>query len=352
VIAGKKAASAQSEAAVAHSNEASEKALREQSDAAAKTQKQLADEREVARQAAQKAEAEAQDADARAELERKMVVTAINAQAAAQLAGFDQLEKEEILQTDSDAKKDASTLDRDKQLRNAALTKTQDLTLDAAHKSAEAAAIVANARLLSPSQISGTDLFDVAHGTEVIDWSGRNPNDKAIASQGSACGEPSSVTRDPGDMFSGSRGSPCRATVFADKLPVGTEHFIQWKTKNEVTLQSVALFAAHDKTRLRRSFSEFKLYVKKQGQWALVKEYSPNLSPAFMYGGSCGAQGCFPSPAIKYTPGAVLASCINVPPTTGQEFRAVFVQSVSSVERYSGPRVLQLDGYPNANCAK
>jgi len=41
-----------------------------------------------------------------------------------------------------------------------------------------------------------------------------------------------------------------------------------------------------------------------------------------------------------------------LPPTTGQEFRAVFVQSVSSVERFSGPRVLQLDGYKNSNCSK
>lgn len=155
-------------------------------------------------------------------------------------------------------------------------------------------------------------------------------------------------TRNPNDIFSGSAGSPDRATVFADGQPVGTEHWIEWKTKKEVSLKSVGLFAAHDAIRLRRSFNTFKLYVKKDGQWSPVKEYSP----ALMYGGSCGALPCFPPPAIKYAPGTVLAACVNVPPTTGQEFRAVFVQSVSSVERFSGPRLLQLDGYRNSNCSK
>jgi hypothetical protein len=34
------------------------------------------------------------------------------------------------------------------------------------------------------------------------------------------------------------------------------------------------------------------------------------------------------------------------------EFRAVFLQAASFVETFSGPRVLQLDGYPNASCSK
>ena len=115
-----------------------------------------------------------------------------------------------------------------------------------------------------------------------------------------------------------------------------------------MTVQSVGLFAAHDSIRYRRSFETFMLYVKKNGQWSQLKEYSP----ALMYGGSCGPQPCFPPPATKYTPGTVLAACMNIPPTMGQEFRAVFVQSVSSVEKFSGPRVLQIDGYSGPNCAK
>ena len=112
------------------------------------------------------------------------------------------------------------------------------------------------------------------------------------------------------------------------------------------------MFAAHDEIRLRRSFSDFKFYVKKQGQWVEVTEYSPQLSPAYMYGGSCGAKPCAPAPAKKYAPGSVLAVCIEVPATTGQEFRAGFVQNVSSVERNSAPRVLQLDGYSQPGCKK
>jgi hypothetical protein len=115
---------------------------------------------------------------------------------------------------------------------------------------------------------------------------------------------------------------------------------------------SVSLFAAHDTTRLRRSFSTFKFYVKKQGQWILIRDYNPRLSPALAYGGSCGAQPCFPPPAKAYADGNVLAVCINLPPVTGQEFRAVFVQWASAAERFSGPRVLQLDGYPKSNCSK
>ena len=133
--------------------------------------------------------------------------------------------------------------------------------MDAARKSAEAAAIVANAHILSPSQISGSDLFDVEHGqSQVTGYSG------------------GANTRNPNDMFSGSGGSPDRATVFADGQQVGTEHWIEWKTRKDVTLNSAGLFAAHDAIRLRRSFSSFKLYVKKQGQWTLVTEYNPALN--------------------------------------------------------------------------
>jgi hypothetical protein len=60
----------------------------------------------------------------------------------------------------------------------------------------------------------------------------------------------------------------------------------------------------------------------------------------------------FSIPVKQYTPGSVLAACINVEPTTGHEFRAVFLQAASFVETFSGPRVLQLDGYPNASCSK
>jgi hypothetical protein len=217
------------------------------------------------------------------------------------------------------------------------------MKLDAAQKAADAAAFAAGVHLVSPSQLSDSNLFQNA---EVLNYSGKDSAHFVTASQ---CDTVLlGATRNPNDMFRGSHGSPCRATVFEDGQQVGFQHFIEWKTQKPVTLESVGLFAAHDAIRYRRSFETFKLYVKKQGQWSELKEYSP----ALMYGGSCGTQPCFPPPATKYAAGTVLAACINVPPTTGQEFRAVFVQSVSSVEQFSGPRVLQLSGYANANCTK
>jgi hypothetical protein len=354
---------------------AAEQAARLQSDKLREAQQKLAEEQERGRKQAeelnqkltaaldeaQKAKAAAEAADARAEHERdiatrtaQMFITAIKAQAIAQLAAFEQLEKEEILQQDTDAKKSADAIARDKQERDASIKRTKDLSLDAARKSAEAAAIVANAHLLSPSAISSSDLFDVLHGeAQVTGYSGavntQNQNSASgVARCDPACGSPCNLTQHSNDMFSGSGGSSCRATVFADGQPVGSDHWVEWKTRKEVTVRSVGLFAAHDRTRLRRSFSTFKLYVKKQGQWSQIAEYNP----ALMYGGSCGSQPCFPPPAIAYAPGTVLAACINFPPATGQEFRAVFVQSVSAVEGFSGPRVLQLDGYPTANCTK
>lgn len=44
---------------------------------------------------------------------------------------------------------------------------------------------------------------------------------------------------------------------------------------------------------------------------------------------------CFPLPAKQYTPGSVLAACISLEPTTGQEFRAVFAEAASSLETFS-----------------
>jgi hypothetical protein len=285
------------------------------------------------RDAAKKAEAKAKAADERAELEAQMFIDAIKAKSELDKYADKQREVEQIQQAHTDAKKSASVLAQDKLDVDAVKRKTDELTLVAGRKFANAYAFIADAHIISPSQIGGSDLFDVAHGeSQVTGFSG------------------GSRTRNPNDMFSGSHGSPDRATMFEDGQPVGFEHWVEWKTKNEVTLKSVGLFAAHDPNFLRRSFSAFKLFVKKNGKWVAVTEYSPSL--VYGYGGSCGPKGCFPPPAFQYTPGAVLAACVNLSPTTGQQFRAVFVQSVSKLWVFSGPRVLQLDGYPNANCSQ
>ena len=343
-------------AAMAEEQRASrEAAARQRSDEMRDAQQKLAEEQEkhnqelsVALDQTQKAEEAAKAADARAETERQVVVNAVGAGTRAVVAEHAADDLDMLLQLDAEQKKDPAILQHEKQARDAAVAKKNELRVVAGQKSTEAAALTGDARLISPRQISGSDLFDVANGTVVTDWSGRGAGH--TDSNAGTCGAVSTLTQNPADMLTGSSGSPCRATTFTDQQPIGTEHWISWKTKNPVTVASVGLFAAHDTVRLRRSFSTFKLYVKKQGQWTLARDYSPRLSPALAYGGSCGPQPCFPPPATAYADGNVLAVCINLPPVTGQEFRAVFVQWTSSAERFSGPRILQLDGYAGPNC--
>ena len=199
------------------------------------------------RDAAQNAEAKAKAADARAELEAQMFIAAIKAKSEADKFADKQLEAEEVLQMDTDAKKSPTELAQDKLALDAVTKKTKDLTLMAARKFADAYAFIADAHIISLSQISSSDLFDVAHGeSHVTGYSG------------------GSHARNPTDMFSGSQGSPDRATIFEDGQQVGFEHWVEWKTKKEVTLQSVGLFAAHDANRFRRAFSTFKSIRKER----------------------------------------------------------------------------------------
>ena len=251
----------------------------------------------------------------------------MQAQAAVQRAANAQLEKAAALQRDTDAKKDSATIERDKKDLEAAKKSAQELSADAARKSAQAFAVMGAVRIIGTNQLSRSDLFDVSEGSQV---------------------SASSPAKNPTDMFSGAQGSAERATVFADGQPVESTHWIEWRTKGAVTVKSVAIFAAHDQIRFRRALSNFKLYAKKQNKWVEIAQYSPSLP----YGGSCASDPCFP-PAVKFQPGTVLAACINVNmPTAANEFRAEFVQAVSMLEGFSGPRVLQLDGYRNSDCSK
>lgn len=95
--------------------------------------------------------------------------------------------------------------------------------------------------------------------------------------------------------------------------------------------------------RVRRAFSKFTLFAKEQNNWVEEAQYSPSLP----YGGNCAADVC----KTSFEPGTVLAVCVNVSrPIAAQEYRAVFLQAVGPQEEYSGPQVLQLDGYAQANC--
>ncbi len=257
----------------------------------------------------------------------QLFVSAMQAQAAVQRAAAVERERDRILQVDTGAKKDSATLGRDKERLDAATKSLQDLSADAAQKSAQAFAVMGAVRIISTNQISRSDLFDVSAGAQVTG---------------------SSAASNPTDMFNGGQGSAQRATMFADGQPMDTVHWIEWRTKGDVTVKSVGVFAAHEAINFRRAFSNFKLFARKQNKWVEIAQYSPALP----YGGSCASDPCLP-PAVKFQPGTVLAACVNVnTPVAASEFRAEFVQAVSMLEYFSGPRLLQLDGYRNADCSK
>jgi len=256
----------------------------------------------------------------------QLFVSAMQAQAAVQRAATVQLEKAAFLQRDIDAKKDPATLDRDRKELEAAKKSSQNLSADAAQKSAQAFAIMGAVRIIGTNQISRSDLFDVSSGAQVTG---------------------SSTANNTTDMFNGGQGSAQRATMFADGLPVDTVHWIEWRTRGDVTVKSVGVFAAHEEKNFRRAFSNFKLFARKQNKWVEIAQYSPSLP----YGGSCASDPCLP-PAVKFQPGTVLAACVNVTaPVAASEFRAEFVQAVSELEYFSGPRLLQLDGFKKADCS-
>jgi hypothetical protein len=290
---------------------------------AEEARKQADDARALAEQAKQRAE----EADARAERNAELFMSAMQAQAAAQRASAVELEKSANLQRDTEEHKSAESIAQDKRELESAKTNLQTVSSDAAQKTAAAFAIMGAARSIGTDQISRSDLFDISAGATTTGTSG---------------------ARNPTDMFNGGQGSPTRATIFADGQPVGYLHWVEWRTRTDTTIKSVALYAAHDQIRFRRAFSNFKLYAKKQGQWTQLAEYNPALP----YGGSCSKEPCI-APNINFKPGTVLSVCVNISkPIAAEEYRAEFAQAVTALEGFSGPRLLQLDGYANANCAK
>ena len=185
-----------------------------QSDRLREAQQKLAEEQERGRKQAEElnqklsvaldeakvARAEAEAANARAEFERKLVITAIGAQAAAQLAENQQLEKDELIEVDRSAGKDAATIARDTQARDAAAARKQILKVEAAQKSSEAAAVVDHANLLSPGQISGSDLFESRREQSSPIGVDEARGDAGLCAAGSTtpvCGEFSTVTNYP-----------------------------------------------------------------------------------------------------------------------------------------------------------
>lgn len=196
--------------------------------------------------------------------------------------------------------------------------KQEQAQLAASAASDRAAAASVGGSVISFSQMSRTDLFDVSRGTVVTRSTPGTVHPKGMF----------------GDKFGAAEQG---ATFFADGKPAGSEFDIEFATPKPVNLQSIALFAAHDDVGPgRRAFKQFKFFYEEKGLWKLALDFSP----AVPYGGDAGP---------PYGPGRVLAACFELRPIVATYFRASFVQAVN-LGTYSAPRVNQLDGYASKNC--
>ncbi len=167
--------------------------------------------------------------------------------------------------------------------------------------------------------ISSADSWDLNNGILVTDSS------------------PTLGSSDILNIFGGVAGSvEPENTLFADNLVAGTVHFVEWQTPTPVTISNFKLFAHRDGDTSDRSFNRFTLFAKDlvTGNFETLSE----LSSANPYADT----PCNLDPPVS------LEVSINVPTTTAQEFRAEFEQ-FASPSSPSGPRVLELDGFEDAD---
>lgn len=131
----------------------------------------------------------------------------------------------------------------------------------------------------------------------------------------------------PSGMFGAINALPeVNTTLFADNLPDGTVHSIEWQTSTPVNLRGFELSALGGEplSNPQRSFRNFTLQARPIGGNYATVFSSPVLVP--------------------YTPTTrFLARCVSVRPQNQvQQFRAEFTQNGPA--GFSGPRVVELNG--------
>lgn len=146
----------------------------------------------------------------------------------------------------------------------------------------------------------------------------------------------SSGTRNWASNMFGTNGGGYDAyvTLFNDGQPAGTEHWVQWRTADTVTLGSFKLYAAHDGAGgpwgdYGRSFDHFSLFAKDLGTGVFTLIYETAIAVPYEFiGGETGflAQHTFAAPIIA------------------QDFKAIFRQH-GAVTWAEGPRIIELDGF-------
>ena len=119
-------------------------------------------------------------------------------------------------------------------------------------------------------------------------------------------------------------------TVFVDQQPAGTIHWIEWEPPAPVTIERFRFFAQEDSPDSNlRSLDHVRLL-------ALVDD----AFEAFYEDDIASPYGYREFPLLRYE---------EIAPVTAQRFRAEFRQHIPP--GFSGPRILELDGFPAAICA-
>jgi hypothetical protein len=125
-------------------------------------------------------------------------------------------------------------------------------------------------------------------------------------------------------MFGGSTSLPEPTnTLFADNLPDGTVHSIEWRAAEAVTLRGLHVLAIHTSpSDTQRGFRHLRVQARETGgNFATV--YDSDV-------------------VLPYAPGSrELNRCISLRPVHAKEFRAEFTQG--GAPGFSGPRVVELD---------
>ncbi|HTH49999.1 MAG TPA: hypothetical protein VMB21_20970 [Candidatus Limnocylindria bacterium] len=121
--------------------------------------------------------------------------------------------------------------------------------------------------------------------------------------------------------------------IFQDGQTNGYVHFVEWHTAAPVTVRSFKLYAAGDGPiyNNQREFASFVLKAKSPGS-AVYDQVLYTYTPSHPY--------------LFYNFDELLLLQANLAAVTAQDFRAEFVNR--STNFYSGPRIIELDGFGDA----
>ncbi len=128
-------------------------------------------------------------------------------------------------------------------------------------------------------------------------------------------------------------------TLFADGSSAGTMHFVEWETKEPVTIKSFQLSASHDSGPLGPSAPDEERDARHRGFSRVTLQYWDAGVWKTFYETSTG------NPYGQGEKGNYLIIKQNVPEFATSRFRAEFIQYGDDLKSATGPRVIELDGY-------